>query len=234
MRQPNTTSMQLSSVLPYLPGLLLIGGFTYLTYQNSPKHAMWLLGIVVGSILIGYLTPREKTILIGAAIGIVGVFVVMVQSRNVRERSLSDWFAEKEFRWTEFSAVKSLFNTATAGRISYSTYTGNLIINQQKISCLMATRYSTTTVNNSVSIILDFSYYFSDPESIDLFEQKFITAKENTPHTNLWKSQLRFFDLKDCEIFRPSIGGLVVSWRTPATLDGYNDRYNWIINALQS
>ncbi|GAB3988830.1 hypothetical protein GCM10028807_12340 [Spirosoma daeguense] len=193
-----------------------------------------LVIIVVTSVLIGFIEPRQKFTLVGLAIGIVGVFVVMVQSRNVRESNLRSWFSENGFRRIEFDRAKNLFNTASTGTISYSIYQGFLPINKDNSPCILALRYSSRQNNNSVQMTLDFSYYFTKSANIDWLEENFKKVRNETLHTNLWKSQLRYFDLKDCEIFRPAIGGLVVSWRTPATVVGYTDRFQWIINALKN
>ncbi|MBD2703495.1 hypothetical protein IC229_22815 [Spirosoma sp. BT702] len=225
--------MQPFNLFSYLPALLLIGGFYYMTYRNSPQHATLLLVVVAVCTGISYITPREKFTLVGLALGIIGTFVVIIQSRNVREKSLQKWFVEKEFHYIKFGPVEALFTRPRIGTINYYPYKGEIVTDQQEIPCIIALRYSYSTSGKTPSIIADISYYFTEPTDLNLIERKFLNARENTPHTNLWKSHLRFFDLKDCEIFRPAQGGIVVSWRVPDSVEGYTDRYEWIINALQ-
>lgn len=205
-----------------------------MTFRNSPKYAaIWLL-IVVTCIGISFIQPREKFSLLAVAVGIIGLFFVAVKSRNVRENEVQKWFTENGFKKVKFSAVEPLFNTPAIGTIRYYPYIGEIANHQEKIPFVMTIRYTSSISTNATSIILDCSYYFNGKIGTNVLEQKFKTAKENTPHTNLWKSHMRFFDLKDCEIFKPTMGGIVVSWRVPDTVEGYSDRYDWIKNALQN
>ncbi|MVM40497.1 hypothetical protein GO730_27240 [Spirosoma sp. HMF3257] len=211
----------------------MIVGFYYMTFRNSPKYAnIWLL-IVVICIGISYIQPREDFSLVAVGLGIVGLFVVAIQSRNVREDAIQKWFSANGFKRVTFSAVEPLFNTPAIGTINYYPYIGEVINHREKIPFVMVIRYASSNSNNTVSIILDCSYYFNGKVGTDVLEQKFKTARENTPHTDLWKSHMRFFDLKDCEILKPAMGGIVVSWRVPDTVEGYSDRYEWIKDALQ-
>ncbi|WP_460968624.1 hypothetical protein [Spirosoma migulaei] len=226
--------MNRHTMLIYFLPALLIAGFYYMTFRNSPKYAnIWLL-IVIICIGIGFMQPREKFSLVAVALGIIGLFVVVVKSRTSRENEVKKWFAENGFKKVTFSAVEPLFNTPAIGTIRYYPYIGEISNQQEKIPFVMAIRYASSISTNTASIILDCSYYFNGKTGANVLEQKFKTAKENTPHTNLWKSHMRFFDLKDCEIFKPAMGGIVVSWRVPDTVEGYKDRYEWIKNALQN
>ena len=226
--------MNKHTILIYFLPLLLLAGFYYMTFRNSPKYANILLLIVLVCIGISYIQPREKFSLIGVGLGIVGLFVVAIKSRNVREDLIQKWFTENGFKRVQFSAVEPLFITPAIGTISYYPYVGKIANHQEGIPFVMVIRYASSNSNNTVSIILDCSYYFNGKIGTDILEQKFKIAKENTPHTDLWKSHMRFFDLKDCEIFKPATGGIAVSWRVPDTVEGYRDRYEWIKNALQN
>lgn len=217
----------------YIFSALLIGGFYYLTFKNSPKHANLLLLMVAISFGIGLIEPREKSTLIGLAFGIVSVFVLIIRSRKARERTVQKWFLTNGFRRITFPAVAALFKTPATDNIAYFPYEGKMAYNGQTITFIQAIRYSSTPSGKYNTVILDCSYYFKENVPIDLLEQKFKIAQENTPHTNLWKSHMRFFDLKDCEIFKPAMGGIVVSWRLPDSIGAYGERFQWIKNALQ-
>lgn len=82
-------------------------------------------------------------------------------------------------------------------------------------------------------IELHCAYYFDMNADADLLEKIFLQKKELTPETSWLKSQGGYFDLKNCLIHRPPMGGVAVVWRFPHTIKGYDERYEWIKDALR-
>ncbi|GAB2579183.1 hypothetical protein [Spirosoma areae] len=217
----------------YIPSCFLLAGFYYLTFRNSPKHAQMLLLVVVICIGISYIPPRETFVLPALALGIIGVFIVIIQSRKAREEKLSLWFAEHGFKQVNYQPADKLFIAPVNGESHYYPYKSTLVVNQETISYILAIRHTLSLSGKTTTVTVDGSFYFNENIDVARLEQKFNAAKSATSHTNLWKSHLRFFDLKDCQIFKPAMGGIVVSWRLPDTIDGYTDRYEWVKNVLQ-
>lgn len=57
----------------YIFSFILISGFYYLIFRNSPKHATIYLVVVAVSFGISFIQPREKFLLLALAFGIIGV-----------------------------------------------------------------------------------------------------------------------------------------------------------------
>ena len=209
----------------YIAGLVFVALAYWITYRNSPKYANILLGIVVLSIIIAQIKPIQML----SVLGFFGVLAVMVMSRFAREKEISGWFREHHFRPTQFLNASNLFShNPNTGSIIYHNYLTNI----NGINCLYSEQYNSYNSGNNPSLVVHCSYYFNGKLSVDELERKFIVQKEKTEKTGFIESQLGYFDLKDCTIFRPNIGGVAVSWRFPTTIEGYNTRYEWIKEAL--
>ncbi len=212
----------------YIPFSILILGFFYLTYKNSPKHAWILLAIVAVSVGIGFIKPLEKYMLIDVVLAIVGIFIVIIQSRKVREKSIQNWFAANGFRSADVPFVKALFNDTVIGTNNYYAYKNELIYGGKKIPFVLGVRSHSQISGKIPTINFHCAYYFKEGIDADTLQQKLMVAKEATPHTGLLKSQLRYFDLKDCDIVKQSIGGVVIRWKVPHSVEGYSERFEWI------
>ncbi len=197
-----------------------------ITYMNSHKYANIILATVVLSLIIG----KIEAIQMFSLLGIVVVIVVMIKSASVRKKDIETWFAEKGFRQIEVPYTASLFNHQLFGTNIYSIYQAEM----EKIPFQLAIQYNSNRSNNTPSIVFYCSFYFQNGIDLDKFEQKIKQLKDQTPNTNWLKSQFGFFNLKACEIFRPPIGGVVICWRVPDTVSGYNERYEWVKNAIIS
>lgn len=211
--------------LIYILELLLVAGAFWITYQNSPQYAYILLGIVV----VSHVVAQFKPIQLYSLLGIVGVLVVMVMSRSVREKAIGQWLSDHQFSYTKFSAASQLFNQADlSGSTTYASYLSRI----GETPLLLSLRYHSQQSGNTRAITVHCAYYFKGKLDINELEQRFLKQKENTPKTNLLKSQLGYFDLKSCEIYKPAMGGIAVIWRFPPTIEGYTERYEWIKDAL--
>lgn len=219
-------------MLVYILPLLLLTGFFYIVYRNSPKHAWLMLGVIAASLLVCIIKPSRIFFPIGLFGGLIAFFIVIIKSRNVRERSVQKWFADQGFKRKDFPFLKELFDNYAIGTNEFYSYTNELLFEQKKIPYILAVNYRSHRSNNSTSITFHCTYFFNEQVDVDLLEQKFKAAKNATPSTNLFKSQLGYFNKKSCEIFRPAMGGVAVRWRVPHSVEGYNDRYEWIKSAF--
>lgn len=208
----------------YIMGLFFIGGAYWMTYINSPKYAYFLVGIVLFSFIIAQIKPIQMFSLLG----IVACFVVMVKSQSARKKDNEAWFVSKDLRRIEVANTSTLFNHEVWGTNVYSAYQGKM----GEVPFVLGIKYHSHRNNNMTSIEFFCSYYFYQNIDINTLEKKLIELKEQTPHTNFFKSQFRYFDMKSCEIFRPKMGGIVITWRVPDTVAGYNERYEWVKKAL--
>lgn len=209
----------------YISGFVFIALAYWITYRNSPKYANILLGIVVLSIIIAQIKPIQML----SVLGFFGVLAVMVMSRFARDKEISGWFRERGFVPTQFQNADALFqNNPVNGSIIYTNYKANI----NGFDCLFSEQFNSYRTANTTSVVVHCSYYFDEKSDLDDLEMKFLTQKEKTAKANLIDSQFGYFELKNCQIFRPKIGGLAVSWRFPTTIEGYNTRYEWIKEAL--
>lgn len=218
----------------YIPFSILLAGFFYLTYKNSPKHAWILLVIVAVAVGISFIKPLEKYLLIDVGLAIIGVFVVIIKSRNVREKAVKKWFAANGFRIAEVPFVKALFNNPVIGTNNYYAYKNVMNYKGKIVPFILGISHHSSFSGKTPTIIFHCAYYFKEEVDADELQQKFNAAKEATPHTNMFKSQLRYFDLKDCDIFKPVTGGVAVRWKVPHSSNGYNERFEWIKKAVDN
>jgi hypothetical protein len=212
-----------------LLSFVLIGGLYYLTFKNSPKHANILLLIVASGFGLSFIKPVENYLLLILALGIVAVFIVIIQSRKARDLTLYNLLIDTGFRRIEFPFVETLFNKPASTILRHLSYKGELTGYQQNIPFVMVIRYSSLPSGKTTRIIVECSYYFNEKIDVDLLFDKFKIAKENTANPRLWQR-----NLKSCDIFRPAIGGIVVNWSVSDAIEGYRERHEWIKNALQN
>ena len=213
--------------------MVLLAGFFYIIYRNSPKHAYLLLAIVAASILTGNLPPARIFFPVSLAMGVVGLFAMAILSRNVRLLTIQNWFSANGFTTVDFPLAKSFFSDYAVGTSDCWCYKNVLESDGERIPFYLAVHCHTHRSNNSTSIVFHCAFYFSDGLDIAVLEQKCKMAKERTRRTNLLKSQFGYFNIKACDIFRAANDDLVVRWRVPHTQQGYSDRFKWIQQALE-
>ena len=202
--------------------------FFWITYKNSPAYGWILLGIVAASIGVSFIKPIQMFSLLG----VVGVLVVMAMSRGAREKSIQQWLAAQGFKPADLPGIRSLFNVPPIGSSKYYAYSNMLQTGSVQQPYFLAISYHSQRTNNTTSIVLHCAFYFN-VQDVSILQQKFIAAKESTPATGVFKSQLGYFNLKACDIFLPPNGGIAVRWRFPDTIEGYSDRLAWIKKAVQ-
>jgi hypothetical protein len=221
--------MKTNDILLPVLSVILIGGAFWMTYRNSPKHGYMVLGVVALSFVVGQI----KDIQMFSLLGIVGVLVLMVMSRNVREKAIQNWLQENHFVFAKNENGANKFaNNSAIGSNRYYCYKNEILLHNQRVPFDFVIRMNTTRINNTSSLVIHSSFYFQENMDVAAVEQKLLKAKENTPKSHFAHSHFGYFDLKDCEIFRPAQGGVAVCWRTPDTVEGYNERYEWVKNAL--
>jgi len=212
----------------YIIFALLLAGFFYLTYKNSPRHAWMLLAVIALSIGIWFIKPIQMFSLLGIA----GLLIIMILSVKARQKSIQRWLAQNGFVRTNIPSGRVFFASEDVGNKSYVAYSNRFALNNKTIPFLLILRYTTQWTGKTTTVVVNCSYYFNENVDTAVLQQQFAQAKENTPHTGLLKSQLHFFDLKHCDVFMPSMGGIAVSWRVPDTVQGYSERYQWIKNVI--
>jgi hypothetical protein len=206
-------------------GTILLGGFFWLTWINSRRHAYILLAIAAASIVVAQI----KGVQLLSLLGILGMLGVMVASRFAREKSILQWLAHHGFAPAQFNKGPALFpNLSTQGSVSYAHYKVRIA----GMPCLFTERRQSYRSGNTSSLVVHCAYYFSENANTDALEATFLKHKSNTPKANWRKSQLGYFNLSDYEVFKPAMGGIVVSWRLPATIKGFSERYEWVKQAL--
>ncbi|MES2776214.1 MAG: hypothetical protein V4722_18705 [Bacteroidota bacterium] len=222
-------------MIAYIFSFLLLAGFFYMFYRNSPKHAYMFLGMIAICVGIFYINPGNKFTTLGSlAFGIVGLFTIAILSRRVREDAIQKWFAENGFKVIPFPGTKDLFAGQLIGTNDYYAYSGELANGQKKLPFILGVSYHSHRSGNTSTIEFHCAYYFNTNTATAMLEQKFLHAKDNTPGTNFARSQFGYFDLKKCDIIKPAMGGIAVRWRVPHTVKGYSERYEWIKNALNN
>lgn len=219
-------------MLIYIAPSILLLGFFYMTYKNSPKYAWILLAIVAVSVILSFVKPLEKFRLIEVGLTIIAVFVIVILSRKAREKNVENWFVRKGFKKADVPYVKELFIDHLIGSNNYYAYENELYYQQKKIPYVLGINCHAYNSGKTPTLIFYCAYYFRDGVDVELLQQQFTAAKEATMHTNMFKSQLRYFDLKGCDIFKPAMGGIVARWKVPHSVEGYNDRFEWINKAL--
>lgn len=213
--------------IAYILGILFIAGACWITYLNSPKYAYFILIIAIFSLIIAQI----KSIQLFSLLGIVAGFVIMVKSQTIRKREVETWFSSNGFQSIEVSNAADLFSyNTTLGTNIYTAYQAKV----NEIPFVFGIKYHSHRSGNISIIEFYCSYYFYQNIDLDTLELQYKRLKEQTPHTNLFKSQFGYFDLKDCEIFRLKNGAVVVSWRVPDSVAGYEERYEWIKKALNN
>lgn len=217
--------MKINDLILLILCIILIGGAFWMTYRNSPKHGYILLGIVALSFVIGQI----KGLQMYSLLGILGVLGIMVMSRNVREKNIQNWLIEKGFIYQKNENGTAKFNdNSLNGNNRFYCYKNKIIVNNQEVTFDFTIRMNTAQVGGKSQMVIHCSFYFPENINVNLIEQKLLKAKESTPKSNFFNSQFGYFDMKDCEIFRPKTGGIAIAWRTPDTVEGYNERYEWI------
>lgn len=210
----------------YIVGTIFIAGAYWITYMNSPKYANVLLGVAIFSLIIAQIKPIQMFSLLG----IVGVLVVMVMSRFEREKAISQWYEEHHFTLTKFTNAPVLFRYHSSNGTTIYT---NFLTKIEDVPCLFSEQYHSYRSGNTSSVVVHCSYYFNGKIDINELERRFIQQKNDTPKSGFFRSQGNYFNLKNCDIFKPEMGGIVVSWRLQTTVNGYNERYEWIKDALK-
>jgi hypothetical protein len=223
--------MKPNDLLLLVLAAILIGGAFWMTYRNSPKHAYILLGVVALSFIIGQI----KSIQMFSLLGIVGVLVLMVMSRGVREKAVQTWLQENHFVFVKNENGPEKFQDSSLnGSSRFFCYNNKVTADNQAIPFVYTIRFNTAQVANRSSVTVHCSYYFREGIDVNALEKQLLKAKENTAKSHLVDSHFGYFDMKDCEIFRTTQGGVCIGWRTPDTPEGYNERYEWIKQALNA
>lgn len=212
-------------MLIYIVLALLVACFYWITNLNSRKRANLLL--VVALVSVGL--AQIKGLQMFSLLGILGVLGIMVASRFSRDKDIKKWLSANEFTPVQLDNTPALFAHLPNDRsIVYATYQGTVAHEP----CFYAERYYTYRSGNTTSLVVHCTYYFTGKTSADVLEKRFVAKQENTPKPHWFKSQFGYFSLKDCAIFRPAMGGIAVCWRLPTTIAGYQERYEWIEEAL--
>jgi hypothetical protein len=213
----------------YIISAFLFSLFFYITYKNSPKHAYILIGIIGLSIGVWFIKPIQMYSLLG----IVGVLTVMLMSRGAREKRIQQWFfANGFYRNNDVTNPEAFFNDVIAGNKTYQAYKKDIDFLGRTMPVTFVLRYNIYNSGRSMSLVVHCCYFFREYANIPSLEQKLLHAQQQTPPTNLIKSQFHYFDLKASTIFKPAMGGIAITWRVPHSVQGYKERYDWIRNAL--
>lgn len=151
--------------------------------------------IIAFSLIIAQIKPIQ----LFSLLGIVAGFVIIFKSQTIRKRDVETWFSLNGFQRIEVSNATDLFSyNTTLGTNIYTAYQAKI----NNIPFVFGIKYHSHRSGNISSIEFYCSYYFYQNLDLNAVEQQFKGLKEQTPHTNLFKSQFRYFDLKDCEIFQ--------------------------------
>lgn len=217
--------MTTGSIVVYIMVAILVAGAYWITSLNSRKHANLLLMVAAASVVLAQI----KGVQMLSLLGIVAVLGIMVASRFSREKSIKKWLAAHGFTPIQFDHAPALFAHLTNDRsVVYANYQGK-IANEP---CILSKHYYTYRSGNTTSLVVHCTYYFTEKTNADQLEKQFLTQKAHTPKVRWFKSQFGYFSLNDCKIFKPAMGGVAVCWRFPITIAGYQERYNWIKQAL--
>ncbi len=209
----------------YILSLVFLAGAYRLTYLNSPKYAHILLAIVI----LSWVIAQFKQIQLWALLGIVGCLVVMVMSRFEREKDLNEWYLDHNFIKTNFTKAPALFPYhSNNGTIVYS----NFLTTIEGFPCLFSEQFHSYRIGSTASVVVRCSYYFNGKADLNDLEKRFVQHKRITSKSAFFERPFQYFSLEDCDIFKPEMGGIVVSWRLQTTVAGYAEKYEWIRQAL--
>jgi hypothetical protein len=209
----------------YIMLVILVGVFYWITRINSRRHANMLLLVAALSVVVSQI----KGLQMFSLLGILGVLGIMVASRFSRDKDIGQWLADRGFTIIPFTDAAELFAHLPNDRsASYTTYQGK-VSNQP---CIFSVRYHSYRSGNTTSLVVHCTYCFPEKTGAETLVQRFLNKKENTPKAPWYKSQLGYFNLNQCEIFKPTMGGIAVCWRLPTTIAGYQERYDWVEEAL--
>ena len=225
--QSNEILTMLVCILP----TILIAGLFFIIFKNSPKHGYYFLMLICFCVVISFIKVIQ---LWSVLVGIIGLFILAIQSRKVREQNVLEWFVNNGFVATNFPSVKSLFDASIAGTNNCWAYKNELITRDGKIPFLLAISCHSQRSSNTTTIVYHCAYYFKEGIEADSLEKKLQLAKKNTPRTNFLTSQFGYFNVKDVAILRPATGGVVARWRVPHSPAGYAKRFEWIKNAINN
>ena len=212
--------------IAYLLSIIFIAGAYRLTYLNSPKFANMLLAIV----LLSWIIAQFKQLQLWSLLGIVGCLVVFVMSRFEREKAISKWYLDHHFTKTNFTKAPALFPYAAQhGTVIYS----NFLTTIEGLPCLFSEQYHSYRTGPTASVVVRCSYYFNGARDVNDLEKRFLRQKSKSKTTD-FERLFNYFSLQNCDIIKPEMGGIVVSWRLQTTVAGYTEKYEWVKQALRN